>query len=145
MDRTIENINLGDVSFHKPSLNLRIKAMFVDLLIVIISLMIISLVLSFFNVKPELINPVLLGLFFLYEPITVSLGGTIGQRIMGLRVIKAKSLKDSNASTNIGIGFSVFRFLAKFILGSISLITIHSTSYGQAIHDKISGSIVTFK
>lgn len=145
MDTTIDKINIETELFHKPSLNLRVKAMFVDMLIVICTLMIVSLALSYFNINPDLVYPILIGMFLLYEPIAVSLGGTIGQRTMGLRVRKANTIKESNSYSNIGIGFSLIRFIAKFLLGTISLISIHHTNYGQAIHDKLSGSVVTFK
>ena len=145
MDTTIDNVNFETKLFHAPSLNLRVKAMFIDLLIVICTLMFVSQILGYFNVDPNMINPILLGMFLLYEPIAVSLGGTIGQRIMGLRVSKAKTLKESNTHSNLGLGYSVIRFFVKFILGTISLITVHHTNHGQAIHDKLSGSVVSFK
>lgn len=77
---------------------------------------------------------------FLLEPFLVSVaGGTLGHHLLGIRVASKSRGK------NINIFAAVVRFLAKTILGLLSIFTIYTTKQHQAIHDVIVGSIVVFK
>ena len=65
--------------------------------------------------------------------------------MMGLRVRNHEKLSDGHAHQNINIFFSLLRYLAKILLGWLTLLTIHSNKYGQAIHDKVGNSVMTFE
>ena len=131
--------------FHTPSLNLRVKAMFIDMVIVIVMMYIASLILNLLQIESGTVRASILALVFHYEPIAVSFGSTFGQTLMGIRVSQYNALKESNVTKNIGIGLSLIRYAAKLLFGFISLLTIHSSDYGQALHDKVSASIVGFR
>ena len=79
-------------------------------------------------------------MLFLYEPLLVSYGGTIGHRAMGLTV---KSYKNRNK--NINFPFAFLRSLTRWLLGAISIITIFNSKEKLAIHDYISNSIILNK
>lgn len=145
MDTVIDNLPDENEYFHRPSLNLRIKAMFADM-IVLISLMYgSSFILNLLEIESGAIRGLVLGLIFLYEPITVSFGSTLGQKLMGLQVSQFAILKEHNINNKIGFGHSLLRYVAKILLGFPSLLTIHASNYGQALHDKLSSSIVNFR
>jgi len=138
-----ENKN-DEVIFFKPSMILRVKSMFIDSLVLVALMYLASLVLNSFNIESGSIRGLFL-IIFLYEPIATSLGQTLGQKIMGLRVRRFKSNVHDNQPRNINIVLSLIRFWGKIFLGWISLLTIHTSKYGQAIHDKLSSSIMTLE
>jgi uncharacterized RDD family membrane protein YckC len=72
----------------------------------------------------------------------VTFSGTIGQLIMGSKVVNAKQFKEEESEQSINFFKALLRFLSKIILGFITLLTIYSDFYSQAIHDKIAGTIV---
>lgn len=77
---------------------------------------------------------------FMLEPFLVSVtGGTLGHHLLGIRVTSKRSGK------NINIFAAVVRFLAKIVLGWLSLVSIFVTKQHQAIHDSLVGSIVVLK
>lgn len=145
MDTVIDNLPIEQEYFHRPSLNLRVKAMFVDMVIVISLMYLASLILNLLQIESGVTRGTILGLIFLYEPIAVAFGSTIGQSLMGLRVSQLDNLKTRNIKTNIGFGFSILRYITKILLGFISLLTVHTTVYGQALHDQASASVVSFR
>ena len=130
--------------FNKPSLIPRIKAMFADTHVIILLMSTITYRLDAANISSGLVRGICFVLVALYEPILVTLGGTIGHRVLGLRVRKFTSFTPSKSEQNINFLYSVIRYIIKILLGWISLLTIHSNEYGQAIHDKLSNSLMTF-
>ena len=133
------------VYFSKPSLVLRIKSMFVDTVVVILLMIIASQILTFFHVESGVVHSIILGFILLYEPIFVSINRTIGQKVMGLRVRNFSTLSTTGQATNINIIWSLLRFIIKTLLGWVSLLTIHSNTYGKAIHDAVANSVVTLE
>jgi len=131
--------------FNKPSLMLRIKSMLIDSVVIFSLMLIISFILNSLNIESGRVRGLAFLIVLLYEPILITLKGTIGQRIMGLRVINSSFYKEENDRKNINFIFSILRYITKIFLGWISLLTIHSDQYGQAIHDKVGQSIMTFK
>lgn len=134
-----------EVYFNKPSLVLRIKSIFVDSLVIIVLMMIASKIVNLLDIDSGMVRGIVLVSILLYEPILTSLNRTVGQKIMGLRVRNYSSLKKSDQPKNINIGWSLLRFVIKTLLGWISLLTIHSNVYGKAIHDSVSGSVMTLE
>ena len=77
---------------------------------------------------------------FALEPWLVAFtGGTLGHHFAGIRVANKRNGK------NVNIFAAVIRFLAKIVLGTLSLISVFVTKQHQAIHDQLVGSIVVLK
>jgi len=131
--------------FNKPSLILRIKSMMIDSFMIIILMYLTTVLLESFDVESGMIRGSSLILVLLYEPILVTINRTVGQKIMGIRVRKFSEFINSNEKVNINIFSSMVRFVGKLTLGFLSLLTIHSDKYGQAIHDKFGNSIMTIE
>ena len=120
------------------TLPMRIKAMAIDSLIY--ALLFISLPMlmtSLFPLSNEFrIISMILPILFL-EPFLVSLAGcTIGQYLMGIRVIT----KESGEKCFLPLSF--LRYFIKFLLGFYSLIYMLFSSERQAIHDFAAKTIV---
>ncbi len=79
----------------------------------------------------------IVGLFFLYEPISQTLGCSLGNYLIGIRVRKA-----GDETQRINILQAFVRFALKLCLGWVSFLTIHSNPKRQAIHDTVSGSVM---
>lgn len=98
-----------------------------------------------FDTHQSLIQLILVIVIISYEPILTSFDQTIGQKIMGLKVYRFNSVKNEISEQNLSLVNAYFRFVFKILLGFISLFTIRSNPFGKAIHDKLSGSVMTFK
>jgi len=133
------------IFFNKPSLVLRIKSMMIDSVVLILLMYLATIILESLNVKSGSIRGIILVLVFLYEPTAVVFNRTIGQKIIGLRVRKFNKYTESDEKVNINIANSLVRFGFKLVLGWVSLLTIHTDTYGQAIHDKLGNSIMTIE
>lgn len=140
----LESINEQGDYYNKPNLMLRVKSMVIDSFVIIVLMYASSFLLGLLNIESGNVRGVALGLIFLYEPIMTSMHRTVGQKLMGLRVRKYKAYKN-NMVVNISIFSALIRYVFKLLLGWISLLTIHSDTYGQAIHDKIGNSLMTIE
>ena len=125
-----------------PSISERIKAAFIDGLILVALMFAISQLFAQFE---EVSNFFRIGAFLLifafYDPLLTSLfAGTIGHQIVGLNVKKV-----GDESRNISFGFALLRFLLKAALGWISMLTVGSNEKKQAIHDFAIQSVVVYK
>ena len=125
-----------------PVLLDRFKAVFVDTVILIILLKIITDIFSLFDNVPDIIRAIaFIFIFFLYNPIFISVfGGTIGHRINGIRV-----KKEDNQNRNISFPMALIRFITKALLGWISLLTVSINDKKKAIHDILVHSVVIYK
>jgi uncharacterized RDD family membrane protein YckC len=124
-----------------PDLIERIKAVFVDMLVLIFLMFMFSTVFSYFEHVP---NEVRIGafvfIFLLYDPIFTSfLGGTIGHMIIGIRVKQSE-----HKEKNINFFAALLRFLCKSSLGWISLLTVSGHKEKKAMHDSLVGSVVVY-
>lgn len=117
----------------------RVKAAFIDSIVLIGMLFLASEFLSFFNEVPNYIRIILfIFIFLFYDPICVSkFGGTIGHIQIGITV---KS--DKNSNKNIKFPIALVRFIVKVFLGWISFLTINNNKKRKTIHDIIANSIV---
>lgn len=80
------------------------------------------------------------GALVLYEPILVAfLGGTVGHRLMNLRVV------DERTAGNLSLPKAVGRLFIKGILGLISFFTMIFSSKHQALHDMMTNSTVQIR
>jgi len=130
---------------YKPSLFLRIKSVIIDNIVVLGLIFIAAALINKLEIESGGIKGIVLLIILLYEPILVTLGGTIGQRILKLRIINASEYKKNGKKKNINILSSLLRYITKLFLGWISLLTIHSDKLGQAIHDKSGNSIMAHR
>lgn len=73
----------------------------------------------------------------LYEPILVTVGCTIGQLFMNIRVRDFR-----NPEKKLPFHLVIFRFIIKIILGWLSFLTVTFNNNRRAIHDLVSGSIM---
>lgn len=124
-----------------PDLIERIKAVFVDMLVLIFLMFIFSTIFSSFESVPnELRIGAFVFIFLLYDPMFTSFfGGTIGHMLIGIRVKQSE-----NKEKNINFFAALLRFLCKSALGWISLLTVSSHKEKKAIHDSVVNSVVVY-
>ncbi len=117
----------------------RVKASVVDTILLIALMYVFSGILSSFDSVSNYVRILLFVLlFFLYDPIFVSFfGGTVGHTYLNLAV-----KKEEDISQNINFLNALLRFLIKFFLGWLSLLTVPSNNRKKAMHDKAAGSVV---
>ncbi|WP_154224444.1 RDD family protein [Marinicella rhabdoformis] len=72
---------------------------------------------------------------FLYEPILTSKGVTLGQWLFRFRI------RDVISGEKISLVQAYGRWIIKFVLGGISLLTIPNDEHKRAIHDKLLASV----
>ena len=121
------------------SLQDRIKAAFIDSIILISAMYCTSVLLnSLEDVSPLVRMSLFILYFMLYEPIMLSVfGHTLGHYYCDINVRREKE-----RDKKVNFFMAVLRFLFKAFLGWLSLITITSSSRGQAIHDAVAQSVV---
>ncbi|MFN0035328.1 MAG: RDD family protein [Saprospiraceae bacterium] len=124
---------------HYPSLTTRFKSILIDTTIVFIGGAYLASVI--FEKMGEVPNwwrvAALIGLFFVYEPVSQTLGCSLGNYVSGIRVRKA-----SDETQRINILQAAVRFVLKLGLGWVSFLTIHSNPKRQAIHDTVAGTVM---
>jgi uncharacterized RDD family membrane protein YckC len=97
-----------------------------------------SSLLDRFENVPDWVRIVLFfGLWALYEPLMTTFGGTLGNRIKGIRV-----RQKSHPVLKISFPQAFIRYLIKACLGWLSFITINTNKEKRAIHDFVSGSVM---
>ncbi len=124
-----------------PSLFLRIKAAFIDAVLIMMLLYTATIIFSKFETVNDIAKMIVfVFIFVLYEPLMVSfLGASLGHLFCDLKVEK-----DDNSSENLSLPTAMFRFVIKSGLGWLSLLSIASSSKKRAIHDVMSKSIVVY-
>lgn len=124
-----------------PGLFTRVKAAFVDSFLVFLLIMLASEVLSDFDYVATWVRVLIfIFIFVLYEPLFISaFGMTIGHNLM-----KIKVQKDRELGGNINILAAMLRFIIKYTLGWISLLTIMGNDKRKAIHDLATNTVVIF-
>lgn len=122
-----------------PTLVTRIKALFIDVLILLLVFTSASFIIDFIGSVPDFIRgSILIFMVYLYDPVFTSFtGSTIGHKVMKLRVAKY-----ANPEKRISFLTAMLRFIVKASLGWISFITVTGNKRKRALHDLISGSIV---
>lgn len=121
------------------SLQSRIKAAVIDGIVIIAIMYSVTEILNYFSDVPSSVRMYLFIFFFiLYEPILVYLfGSTAGHYYSDIKVKRA-----NNLSKNIIFPLALIRFILKFLLGWLSLLTVTGTEKRQAIHDGVVNSVV---
>lgn len=130
--------------FDKPGLMPRIKSTLIDVLVVMALMGVSAALLNGLGVESGSVRGWCFVGVWLYEPLFTALGRTLGQVVMGLRVRRLSDLQKETSQRPISFPASILRYALKVLLGWISLLTIHSDRYGQAIHDKAANSVMVF-
>jgi uncharacterized RDD family membrane protein YckC len=122
-----------------PSLVTRIKAVFIDVLIMLLIFTGSALLIDVIGDVPDFVKGfILIFMVYMYDPVLTSFtGSTLGHKIMKLKVRK---YHDPDAK--ISLGYAFLRFLTKGTLGWISFLTVTANKRKRAIHDMVSGSIL---
>lgn len=121
-----------------PSLAERLQSVFADMVFVIIMMFAAAALLDKMQNPPDWIRIALFfGIWGLYEPLCISLGCTLGQFIIGLRVRAA-----ANPDKRIIFPMAFIRYVVKMILGWLAFLTISSNAERRAIHDFAAGSVM---
>lgn len=121
------------------SLQNRIKAAVIDGVLLIVMMYSVAEILKSFNDVPSSLRMYLFVLLFvLYEPLMVSIFGfTAGHYYSDIKVKRM-----NKPDKNIIFPLAFLRFILKFFLGWLSLLTVTGTEKKQAIHDKVVNTIV---
>ncbi|NQX90553.1 MAG: RDD family protein [Flavobacteriales bacterium] len=120
-----------------PYLMDRVKASIFDSLVILALIWGISWIFNSMGYEESKMRIYALLLILLYEPIFVSLGGTLGHRVMKLKVKRS-----GHPEKNLNIFLSIVRYSVKLLLGWISLFTVSFEERKRAIHDLCSSSQV---
>ncbi len=131
-----------EIYFDKPGLILRIKSTLIDTVVLIALMLLISAVLNGLDIASGAVRGICLVAIWFYEPVFTSFNRTFGQMIMGLEVRRMADLQNRVDPRPISFPAAIIRFIVKILLGWLSLLTIHSSRYGQAIHDNASDSVM---
>lgn len=124
-----------------PELKLRVQSALIDAVFIIILMFIVASVLDRYETTPDWIRiSLFICLFIIYEPLTMSLGCTIGNYLSQIRV-----RKDADSSKRINFLQAIVRYPVKMALGWISFLSINSNPKRRAIHDMACGSVVIMK
>jgi uncharacterized RDD family membrane protein YckC len=125
-----------------PNLLTRVKALMIDVIVILIIFSISSIVIDKIGEIPDWIRGlILIFCLYLYEPLFISLfGGTIGHNVLKVNVRKIGS-----PDKKLNILQASLRFITKYLLGWLSFLTITGNKRKRAIHDMASGSIVLYK
>ncbi len=117
----------------------RVKAATIDGIVIIVLMYSATEILNLFEAAPNYIRiSVFVSIFLVYEPILISFfGATVGHFFSDI-VVK----REHDEQRNILFPKAVIRFICKFSLGWISLLTISGNEKKKAIHDHVSGSVV---
>ncbi|NMH87347.1 RDD family protein [Flavivirga algicola] len=117
----------------------RIKAAFIDSIVMVVLMYAATEILNLFETIPNYVRiSVFIFICLVYEPILVSsFGATVGHFFSDI-VVK----RENNEQRNILLPKAIIRFIFKFCLGWISLLTISGHEKRKAIHDHVGGSVV---
>ena len=117
----------------------RIKAVFIDAIVLGGLGLLATFVLSKFDNPPDYARAIaFLFVFVLYDPLFTSFtGGTIGHHFIGIKV-----RRDKDPDKKIIFPLALIRFIIKAIFGWVSLLTVTGNSQKKALHDIVAGSVV---
>jgi uncharacterized RDD family membrane protein YckC len=131
-----------DHAYERPSLLARYQSSFIDLLLLLTAMVILSMALDSLGNVPGWVRGALVGAMLLYEPVMTAYACTLGQKVMRIRVRDANSLHGNQPERRLNLLMSVWRFLMKSMMGWLSFVTIHSNADRRAIHDFAAGSVM---
>ena len=132
-----EKIDYSKV-YELPTITTRYLSILIDGICLLLIALGISALFEKFGDLPGFVRGITLVIvIILYEPILVTLGCTIGQLFMNIRVRDFR-----NPEKKLSFYLAIFRFIIKIILGWLSFVTVTFNISRRAIHDLASGSIM---
>ena len=130
-------IDYSDV-FVLPTIKTRYFSMLIDIFVIVVVAIAVSYIFEAIGEIPDYLRVIVfIIVFILYEPILVTLGSTVGQYFLNIRVRKFK-----DPGKKVLFPLLLIRLTVKALLGWISFITVTFNINRRAIHDIASGSIV---
>lgn len=124
-----------------PGLLERVKAIMADTIAIIIFMMLVTFVFSFFTNVPDNVRMyTFIFIFVLYDPLFTSLFGRTLGHMMNNIVVR----RENEPTKNINFIQALIRYAFKAFLGWISLLTVTGNEKRKAIHDFVVGSVVMF-
>lgn len=128
-----------------PELKTRIQSAFIDGIFMVILMFAAAWILDKVGIGDQEENGWIKAVIFvsiwgIYEPLSTTLGATLGNYLMKIRVRKVNA---NEKRLNIFQAF--IRFAFKSLLGWLSFLTIHFDKERRAIHDHICGSVMLEK
>jgi len=121
-----------------PSIKIRYFSTLIDICVIFLLALGVSSLFEMIGEVPDTIRGVLFVIvFILYEPILITLGATVGQFFLHIRVRRF-----NNPEKKVLFHLLLLRLLAKGLLGWLSFITVTFNPNRRAIHDYLSGSIM---
>ncbi|HYG03609.1 MAG TPA: RDD family protein [Chryseosolibacter sp.] len=136
-DKSPIELNYDETIF--PNLVTRIKALFIDVVVMLAIFTATTIFIDTFGDIPNFVKgSIAIFMFYLYDPIlTTYTGSTLGQKIMKLKVRRYQY-----PEKHISLTQALLRFITKGLLGWVSFLTVTGNKRKRAIHDIVSGSIV---
>lgn len=128
--------------YEKPSLLARIQATVIDTLFLLMTIVCFSLALDAIGTVPNWVRIAGIGAILLYEPLLTAYACTMGQKLVGIRVLDYNSLYGQGTEQKLALPMSVWRFMMKSMMGWLSFITIHLNAERRAIHDFAASSVM---
>lgn len=126
------------VSYKFPSLLRRIIALVIDVIVMVLVFLSATILFELIgDVSQWFRAAVFIFMWYLYEPVLISYGCTVGQYFAKIRV-----RRQAHPEENIWLPYAFLRFSIKSLLGWITFITIPFSARKRAIHDLLSGSIM---
>ena len=117
----------------------RVKAVFVDTIILVAAMYAVSEVFNLLGETPNAIRIIaFLVIFLCYDPFfTSQYGGTIGHSFSKISV-----RTENDINKTISFPVAVVRYILKAILGWYSLLTVTGNKKKKAVHDFVAKSVV---
>ena len=104
-----------------PSLSERFQSIIIDQVFIVILMFLSATILDKFNDAPDWIRIALFfGIWGIYEPVCMTIGGTIGNFVKRIRVKKFEA-----PAKRINIFQAYIPYITKVLLGFISFLTIN--------------------
>jgi uncharacterized RDD family membrane protein YckC len=127
-----------------PDLKTRVQSTFIDSILIIVLMFGAAWLLDKINTGEEqegwLKAVIFVLIWGIYEPLSMTLGCTLGNYLMKIRV-----RKETDNGKRINLLQAFIRFIVKILLGWISFLTIHFNDERRAIHDFAAGSVMLEK
>jgi len=121
-----------------PLLTERVQSTFIDTIFIITLMFAFSAILDKVDNPPDWLRVAMFfSIWLMYEPVSTTLGCTLGNYVKGIRV---RCFSDT--ARRINIFQALLRYVCKVLLGWISFLTINSTPGRRTIHDLVSGSVM---
>ena len=122
-----------------PTITRRYLSTFIDGILVVSFFLIISFIFQQDSSNIQAVRiALILGMFFIYEPLCTSKFCTLGQKVTGIRV------RQFGSRQKISLLAAYGRILVKLFLGRISFFTIPFSKGKRGVHDFAASSVVIF-